>query len=217
MTTWLREGSGSIRHRLVLGANGSHNLKSYDTKRHRKMQTMPKASMLGRQAMKRPAVFLGMAVLFSCMFFFGFDVIADIVEHGRGGTRYGSGELIHLIFEILAVLGLGYAAATLRAYLDLVKSEAANSRETIHMLRGNFDEVLRDKFEEWSLTAAERDVTLLIIRGLSVADIATARNTAQGTVKAQSTSVFRKIGVGSKTELMSVIIDEFLDTSYQKS
>ena len=82
------------------------------------------------------------------------------------------------------------------------------------MLRGNFDEVLRDKFKEWSLTAAERDVTLLIIRGLSVADIAAARNTAQGTIKAQSTSIFRKIGVGSKTELMSVIIDEFLDTSY---
>ena len=82
------------------------------------------------------------------------------------------------------------------------------------MLRGNFDEVLRDKFKEWSLTAAERDVTLLIIRGLSVADIAAARNTAQGTIKAQSTSIFRKIGVGFKTELMSVIIDEFLDTSY---
>ena len=79
------------------------------------------------------------------------------------------------------------------------------------MLRGNFDEVLRNKFEEWGLTAAERDVTLLIIRGLSIAEIAAARKTAHGTIKAQSTSIFRKIGVGSKNELMSTIIDEFLD------
>lgn len=159
----------------------------------------------------RNVVFLGMAVLLACMAFFGFDVVADIVERVEGGTFYAASELVHLIFEMCAVIGLGYAAMTLRAYLRLLQAQAARSRETIQMLRGNFDEVLRDKFEEWGLTAAERDVTLLIIRGLSVAEIAAARNTAQGTIKAQSTSIFRKIGVGSKSELMSTIIDEFLD------
>lgn len=175
------------------------------------MEIAPRNQISDRRTMSRSAVFLGMAVLLGCMAFFGFDVVADIVEHGLQGTSYTAGELVHLVFEILAVAGLGYAAVTLRAYLRLLQSEAERSRETIHMLRGNFDEVLRGKFEEWGLTTAERDVTLLIIRGLSVADIAAARNTAQGTIKAQSTSIFRKIGVGSKTELMSAIIDEFLE------
>jgi DNA-binding CsgD family transcriptional regulator len=170
--------------------------------------------MSGRRAARRREVFLGMAVLLSCMAFFGFDVVADVAAHRLAGASFASVELVHLIFETVAVFGLGYAVITLRQYLRLLQGEAESSKETIHMLRGNFDEVLRDKFKEWSLTAAERDVTLLIIRGLSVADIAAARNTAQGTIKAQSTSIFRKIGVGSKTELMSVIIDEFLDTSY---
>lgn len=160
---------------------------------------------------RRNVVFLGMAVLLACMAFFGVDVVADIVEHVEGDTSYAAGELVHLIFEMCAVIGLGYAAMTLRAYLRLLQAQAARSRETIQMLRGNFDEVLSDKFEEWRLTAAERDVTLLIIRGLSVAEIAAARNTALGTIKAQSTSIFRKIGVSSKGELMSAIIDEFLD------
>lgn len=164
--------------------------------------------------MNQRAVFLGITVLLCCMAFFGFDVAADVAAHRLAGKSYVSGELVHLIFEILAVLGLGYAVMTLRKYLRLLHVEAETSRDTIHMLRGNFDEVLGDKFKEWSLTTAERDVTLLIIRGLSIADIATARNTAHGTIKAQSTSIFRKIGVGSKTQLMSVIIDEFLDTSY---
>lgn len=173
-----------------------------------KVSNFPKSD---RRAMNRGAVFLGAAVLLGCIAFFGFDVVADLVEHGLKGTSYTVGELLHLVFEMLAVAGLGYAAITLRAYLRLSRAEAERSKETIHMLRGNFDEVLHDKFEAWGLTNAERDVTLLIIRGLSVADIAAARKTAQGTIKAQSTSIFRKIGVGSKTELMSAIIDEFLD------
>lgn len=175
------------------------------------MEIAPRNLISDRRPMSRNAVFLGMAVLLGCMAFFGFDVVADIVEHGLQGTSYTAGELVHLVFEMMAVAGLWYAAVTLRAYLRLLQAEAGRSRETIHMLRGNFDAVLREKFEEWGLTTAERDVTLLIIRGLSVADIAAARHTAHGTIKAQSTSIFRKIGVGSKTELMSAIIDEFLD------
>lgn len=162
--------------------------------------------------MSRGAIFAGMAVLFACMVFFGLDVVADLAQHGFGGQPYATGEFVHLIFEIMAVIGLGYGAITLRSYLHLLQAEAERTQQTIQMLRGNFDEVLHAKFDDWGLTAAERDVTLLIVRGLSVAEIAEARNTAPGTIKAQSTSIFRKIGVGSKTELMSVIIDEFLDT-----
>ncbi|MFB9150487.1 helix-turn-helix transcriptional regulator [Roseovarius ramblicola] len=161
-------------------------------------------------SMTRGAVVIGGIVLLSSMAFFGFDVVADILEHGVTPVGYTTGELTHLIFEMLAVAGLGYAVFTLRVYLVLLQRETERTRETIHMMRGNFDEVLRGKFEEWGLTAAERDVTLLIIKGLSVADLAAARNTAPGTIKAQSTSVFRKIGVRSKAELMSTIIDEFL-------
>lgn len=177
------------------------------------MKTDLQSSASGHRTTGQGVVVMGMAVLIACMAFFGFDVVADVLEHFLGNRAYVSSELVHLNFEILAVIGLGYAAATLRQYLRLLQAQAASSRETIHMLRGNFDVVLRHKFEEWGLTTAERDVTLLIIRGLSVAEISAARDTAQGTIKAQSTSIFRKIGVGSKTELMSLIIDEFLDSS----
>lgn len=165
---------------------------------------------LGHRGTSRGKVFLGLSVLIACVAFFGFDVVLDIGSNRVSGITYASGELVHLVFEMLALFGLGYAITILRAYLRLLQVEAERSQETIHMLRGNFDDVLLTKFDDWGLTTAERDVTLLIIRGLSVADIAAARNTAQGTIKAQSTSIFRKIGVGSKAELMSLIIDEFL-------
>ena len=81
------------------------------------------------------------------------------------------------------------------------------------MLRSQFDEVLHARFNEWGLTPAEKDVALFMIRGLTNEEIAAARNTAAGTIKAQSTSIFRKVGVRSKPELMSTIIDHFLDQS----
>lgn len=161
----------------------------------------------------RGMVAAGMAVLLACMVFFGVDVVADVALHGFSLAPYSSAELVHLGFEMLAVGGLGYAVVALRAHHRLLRSEAASSRETIQLLRGHFDQVLGRKFPQWGLTAAERDVTLLIIRGLSIADIAAARSTAQGTIKAQSTSIFRKVGVASKAELMSVIVDEFIDST----
>lgn len=165
---------------------------------------------LGHRFTGRGKVLLGLSVLFSCVAFFGFDVVFEFGSHLVSGISYSPGELVHLVFEVIAVFGLGYAITILWAYLRLLQVEAERSQETIHMLRGNFDDVLLTKFNDWGLTTAERDVTLLIMRGLSVAEIAAARNTAQGTIKAQSTSVFRKVGVKSKTDLMSLIIDEFI-------
>lgn len=157
------------------------------------------------------AVFTGMAVLILSMVFFSFDILADIFDHFALKKPYNAWELVHLIFEIVAVVGLGFGALTLRGRLVGLRSYAERAAETIEVMRGHFEEVLEMNFSKWGLTKAERDITLLIVRGLTVAQIAEARSTAQGTIKAQSTSIFRKIGVSSKTELLSLIIDEFID------
>ena len=82
---------------------------------------------------------------------------------------------------------------------------------TPRFLRGEMDNFVRGKFDDWTLRPAERDIAMYILKGLSVADIATARATAEGTVKAQTSNIFRKTGVSSRTELMSLFMDEFLD------
>ncbi len=55
------------------------------------------------------------------------------------------------------------------------------------------------------LTPAERQVVLLIARGLSNADIARRRGSAPRTIANQAASVFRKLGVGSRLELGALI------------
>lgn len=55
------------------------------------------------------------------------------------------------------------------------------------------------------LTRAEHDVMDLVLQGLSTAEIATMRRAAKATISSQLQSIYRKLGVGSRTELASKI------------
>ena len=54
---------------------------------------------------------------------------------------------------------------------------------------------MAERFDDWALTPAERDVALFALKGLSLAEIARLRSTSQGTVKAQTNAIYRKAGV----------------------
>jgi DNA-binding CsgD family transcriptional regulator len=54
------------------------------------------------------------------------------------------------------------------------------------------------------LSAAERDVALRVIAGKSNAQIAAARGTAVRTVANQIASLFKKLGVGSRREIIAL-------------
>lgn len=55
------------------------------------------------------------------------------------------------------------------------------------------------------LTAAETQVLAFIVEGLTTAEIAKRRNVTRYTVGNQIAAVFRKLGVGSRAELMALL------------
>ena len=56
----------------------------------------------------------------------------------------------------------------------------------LRVASGAFMELLEDRFDEWGLTPAERDVALFATKGLTTQDIAACRDTSEGTLKAVS-------------------------------
>ena len=72
-------------------------------------------------------------------------------------------------------------------------------------------ELLEDSFAEWGLTPAERDVALFAIKGLSTQEIATLRQTSEGTVKAQTNAIYRKAGVAGRPQLLSLFIEDLME------
>ena len=105
------------------------------------------------------------------------------------------------------ILGVVLGAVILR------RTTRENARIT-HQLRAAstaFRELLDERFDEWGLTAAERDVALFAIKGLSTQEIASLRSTSEGTVKAQTNAIYRKAGVTGRPQLLSLFIDDLMD------
>lgn len=104
------------------------------------------------------------------------------------------------------ILGLVFGALVVwRAFGDLRRAEARLERAS-----GAFIDLLNARFAEWGLTAAERDVALFAIKGLTVTEIARLRETSEGTVKAQTAAIYRKADVSGRPQLLSLFIEDLM-------
>ncbi|WP_238373410.1 helix-turn-helix transcriptional regulator [Heliomarina baculiformis] len=151
------------------------------------------------------------AFLIGSVVFFVFDLASDIYERIIASNAPSLLDLTHLFFEVFSAGALILAIRILVRQLRWLQARNARLSESLSFLREEMDGFVHGKFDEWTLTPAERDIAMYMLKGLSIAEIASARSTAEGTVKAQVSNIFRKTGVASRMELMSLFMDEFLD------
>ncbi len=91
---------------------------------------------------------------------------------------------------------------------SLKRTEAVEAQ--LRAVSGAFMDLLEERFADWGLTPAERDVALFAIKGMSTAEIAELRQTSEGTVKAQTNAIYRKAGVSGRPQLLSLFIDDLM-------
>ena len=150
----------------------------------------------------------------SALFFFQ-DVANDIKEHIATDTAYSFGSALHLFFEILATIGLTIGLIEILTYIkELQKSDEKHELQLKHLTE-DFDALVHKRFNKWDLTDAEKDIALFMLRGLSNSEIANLRKVAVGTVRVQSHRVLQKAGASSRTELMSIFMEEFMDVGLE--
>ncbi len=63
---------------------------------------------------------------------------------------------------------------------------------------------------KWKLTVAEKEVAFLLLKGLSLKEIADVRNTAEKTARAQSLAIYTKSGVSGRSELAAFFLEDLL-------
>ena len=73
--------------------------------------------------------------------------------------------------------------------------------------------VSTDRFDDWDLTASEKDVALLAIKGLGISEISEIRDTKEGTVKAQLNAIYKKADVSGRPQLISLFVEELMGGS----
>lgn len=155
------------------------------------------------------AVFAGIGLLI------GVDVVLDLIE----GV-----ELSHILVEaavfslsafgIVALWRRARAAAKNVRVLTTRVSEARAAaakwqREASTLLQG-LGEAIDKQFSEWQFSAAEREIGLLLLKGLPLREIAALRGTSERTVRAQALGVYRKAEVEGRAELSAYFLEDLL-------
>ena len=152
------------------------------------------------------AVFAALIIQVVSAFFFIFDILSSWIGFWTVPLSWQSREIL----EIGAALGLllGVAAGT----VTLIRALRGRNRaeERLRLASAAFMDVLTERFAEWGLTPAERDVALFAVKGMSTAEIAALRETSEGTVKAQTNAIYRKAGVTGRSQLLSLFIDDLM-------
>ena len=158
--------------------------------------------------LKGPWIFAAILVVQSlCGFFFVSDILLSVLGVPFGPIPWAYREVMELGAALGLVLGVVLGAVLLRASLRRTR----DAERALRAASGAFMDLVADRFDDWSLTPAERDVALFALKGLSIAEIAEFRNTSQGTVKAQTNAIYRKAGVTGRPQLLSLFVDDLMD------
>ena len=142
----------------------------------------------------------------ACAYFFVADILASVFGIKTTPISWAARERIEIGAAVGLVLGVVLGGIMLRRALR----QRNVAEERLRRASGAFMDLLEERFVEWGLTTAERDVALFAIKGLSTAEIATLRSTSEGTVKAQTNAIYRKAGVTGRPQLLSLFIDDLM-------
>jgi DNA-binding NarL/FixJ family response regulator len=66
------------------------------------------------------------------------------------------------------------------------------------------------QLERWGFSKAEKDVALLLLKGLSIKEIASVRSTSEKTVRAQTAAIYSKSGLAGRSELSAFFLEDLL-------
>ncbi|NIQ02686.1 MAG: helix-turn-helix transcriptional regulator [Nitrospinaceae bacterium] len=140
-------------------------------------------------------------------------------------TDYQSGNSVrHLLIEgiLFVISGVVFAlvlrqllrtrqeVTLLKNDLEAVEQQKERWRQESRQMLAGLSGKIEDQFRRWHLTPAEKEVGFLLLKGLSLQEIADARTTKIKTVQQQSQSIYLKTGLASRSELAAFFLEDLL-------
>ncbi|MCX6553315.1 MAG: tripartite tricarboxylate transporter substrate-binding protein [Acidobacteria bacterium] len=99
---------------------------------------------------------------------------------------------------------------SLSTNLAEARGDAERSAVTASALLKGVGDAIDAKFEIWKLTDAEKEVALLLLKGLRHKEIADIRKTSERTVRQQSLAIYRKAGVEGRNGLAAYFLEDVI-------
>lgn len=94
--------------------------------------------------------------------------------------------------------------------LATARRESALWRGTARAHVEGLSQAIAAQFRAWGLTEAEADVASLMLKGLAHKEIAALRTCSEATVRQHATTVYRKSGMTSRSQLTAFFLEDLL-------
>ena len=159
------------------------------------------------QAMNLKLPLIGLLVYCISLLAFTVDFLSEVT-----GWKFLSAIpwILHEIFTLMTLVGFCVGMYFIARSYRLAASNTRYLMKQLDAAKGAFQSGIDEYFIEWGLSEAEKDIALLTIKGMTISEIAKIRRTKQSTIKTQSSTIYKKAGVSSRAQLVSLLIEELL-------
>jgi DNA-binding CsgD family transcriptional regulator len=94
--------------------------------------------------------------------------------------------------------------------LELARLQGQRWRSESRALLTGLGDAIDAQFTRWSLTDAEREVALLLLKGLSSKEIAAVRASSERTVREHARAIYAKAGLTGRAALSAFFLEDLL-------
>jgi DNA-binding CsgD family transcriptional regulator len=94
--------------------------------------------------------------------------------------------------------------------LELARVQGQRWRSEARSFLDGLGSAIEAQFARWNLTDAEREVALLLLKGLSSKEIAQVRAVSERTIREQARAVYSKAGLTGRTALSAFFLEDLL-------
>lgn len=90
------------------------------------------------------------------------------------------------------------------------KVEAEKWRSQYRKYLHGLSHAIDSQLSNWGLSTSEKEVAFLLLKGLSLKEVADVRHTTEKTARAQSTAIYSKAGLAGRSELAAFFLEDLL-------
>ena len=129
-------------------------------------------------------------------------------------------ELIEPTLIVLTVAGVLYLLGrtkrqhqeqlSLLRDIEVARSEGAQWRTDMRELLQGLSSAINAQFDRWQLSGAEREVAMLLLKGLSHKEVAVLRDTSERTIRQQAQSIYGKSNLSGRAALSAFFLEDML-------
>lgn len=139
-------------------------------------------------------------------------------DWGQGAKWWHIGfEALMALLALAGVIVLLQNSIKLRANLEGTKYELGETKNAVNIWRqkaqihiDGLSLAIQAQFKEWDLSTSEREIALLLLKGLSLREISNIRNTTEKTVRGQAAMIYQKSGLGGRADLSAFFLEDML-------